>query len=163
MGKIHEELKKVFEGKIFFRVILITGIVIVFLLVFSAGVTVGFHKASYGRAWGEHYNENFGMGHRMPPMGIIGNPGMMDYFPNAHGATGKIIKMEAQNIILQDKDSTEKSILLNSDTKIQKGRMDIAISDLKIDDFIVVIGTPDDKGMIEAKFIRVIPSPEFLN
>ena len=163
MKKIYEDIKKVFESRVSFRILCGIGIVIVALLIFSAGVTVGFHKASFGRAWGENYNENFGMGHYNGDLGGIGRIGMMDNFPNAHGATGKIIKMELPNIIVQDKDNTEKAILINTDTKIQKGRQSITTNDLKVDDFIVVIGSPNDKGVIEAKFIRVIPSPEFLN
>ena len=163
MKKIYEDIKKVFESRFSFKILCGIGIVIIALLIFSAGVTVGFHKASFGRAWGENYNENFGMGHHNGDLGGIGRIGMMDYFPNAHGATGKIIKMELPNIIVQDKDNTEKTILINTDTKIQKGRQNITTVDLKVDDFIVAIGSPNDKGVIETKFIRVIPSPELLN
>ena len=38
----------------------------------------------------------------------------------------------------------------------------LTIKDLKIDDFVVVIGTPDEQGQIEAKFIRIMPSPDLL-
>jgi hypothetical protein len=163
MKKIYEDMRKVFEAKVSFRILCGIGIGIIAMLIFSAGIIVGFHKASFGRAWGENYNENFGMGHRIASMGGIEKTGMMDYFPNAHGAVGKIIKIELPNIIVQDKDNTEKSVLIGADTKIQQGRIDVATADLKIDDFVVIIGTPDDKGIIEAKFIRVLPQPEFLN
>jgi hypothetical protein len=161
MQKISDEIKKVFESRISFRILCGLGIVIAALLIFMSGVAVGFHKASYGRAWGENYNENFGMG-RHSPTDAIGRMGIMDYFPNAHGATGKIIKVELPNIIMQDKDGTEKIISTNSGTIMQKGRISITPADLQIDDFVVVIGTPDAQGVIEAKFIRVIPMPEFL-
>jgi hypothetical protein len=156
MKKIYEDIKKVFESEVSFKVLCGIGVIIVALLIFSAGVTVGFRKASFGRAWGEHYNENFGMGRS-----VISPNSMMGYFPNAHGATGKIVKIELPNIIV--KDNTEKTILISNDTTIAKGRDGIGAADLKVDDFIIAIGTPDDKGVIEAKFIRVIPSPEFLN
>ena len=108
MKKIYENIKKVFEGKISFRILCGLGIIIVALLIFSAGIRIGFQKASFGRAWGEHYNENFGMGKRKTNerMGDMRRIGVMDYFPNAHGATGKIIKIELPNVIVQDKKNT---------------------------------------------------------
>lgn len=164
MQKITEELKRVLESKVSGRVLLGIGVVILAFLIFSAGVAVGFHKAAFGRAWGEHYNENFGMGHKGGSKGDMwggGIMGMGDYFPNAHGAIGKIIKIELPNIIVQDKDKTEKVILISGDTQIQKGRVGVPSTDLKIDDFVVIIGTPNEQGVIMAKLIRIFPSPQF--
>lgn len=152
MKKIHEDLKKVFESKVFVGILYGFGIFIVLLVVFSAGINVGFHKASFGRNWGENYERNFG---KRPMMQSFGQ----DNFPNAHGAAGKIIKIELPTLIVSDKDSTEKVVLLKGDTKIQKMREEIKTSDLKIDDFIVVIGVPNTNGQVEAKFIRVMPEP----
>ena len=150
MEKIHENIKKVFEGKNSFRILCGLGIIIVILLIFSAGMKVGFYKASFGHAWGENYERNFGMMGNRP---MFGN----DNFPNAHGAIGKIIKKELPTIIVQDKDNTEKVILIKDDTEIQEMRQKITGNELKLDDFIVVIGNPNEKGQIEAKFIRVMP------
>ncbi len=36
---------------------------------------------------------------------------------------------------------------------------DIKASDLKVDDSIMVIGSPNDKSEIEARLIRVLPPP----
>ena len=47
MEKIHENIKKVFEGKNSFRILCGLGIIIVILLIFSAGMKVGFYKASF--------------------------------------------------------------------------------------------------------------------
>lgn len=156
MKKIHEKILKIFESKILVRILYIAGIAIVLILIFSAGFSVGFHKASFGRAWGENYEKNFGMMPEHPEFG-------KDNFPNAHGAVGKIIKIELPTIIVQDKDQTEKVVLINENTKIQKMRQPVEQKDLKVDDFAVIIGSPNDKGQIEAKFIRIMPSPNFLN
>ncbi len=86
-----------------------------------------------------------------------------NYFPNAHGATGKILKLEAPNIIVEGRDNIEKVILINDKTKIQEGKMTVGSDDLRADDFVVVIGNPNNQGVIEAKLIRIVPSPEFLN
>ncbi|MFZ1019877.1 MAG: hypothetical protein WAN61_02720 [Minisyncoccia bacterium] len=148
MKKISEEIKKVFESKTSFRILCGLGIIIVALLIFSAGIAVGFHKASFGRAWEENYERNFGMEPNHP---------LFDNFPNAGGAIGKIIKIELPTMIVQDKDNTEKVILLNNDTQIQKMQAKISENDLASGDFVVVIGTPNPQGQIEAKFIRVMP------
>jgi hypothetical protein len=50
-------------------------------------------------------------------------------------------------------------VVIKEDTAIMRFRETIKPSDLKVDDSIVVIGEPNDAGQIEAKFIRVMPSP----
>jgi hypothetical protein len=156
MQKIHEKMLKFFESKILVGILYGVGIVIILILIFSAGMSVGFHKASFGRAWGENYEKNFGMMPNRPGFG-------KDNFPNAHGTTGKIIKMELPIIMVQDKDGTEKVVLIKDDTKIQKMRAEIKTNELLVDDFVVIIGSPNNQGQIEAKFIRIMPNPDFLN
>ena len=148
---VKENIKKILESKVAVRILYGIGIFIVAMLIFSAGITVGFNKASFGHAWGENYERNFGM---MPNRLMFGG----DNFPNAHGAIGKIIKIELPTIIVQDRDNTEKVILIKNDTQIQKLKENITINDLKMDDFIVVIGTPNEQGQIEAKLIRIMPT-----
>ena len=75
---------------------------------------------------------------------------------------GKIIKIELPTLIVQDKDSTEKVILAANDTQVQRMRENITANDLKINDFLVVIGSPNEQGQIEAKLIRLVPSPELM-
>jgi len=151
MQKVHEGLIKIFESKVLVGVLYGIGVAIILILVFSAGISVGFRKASFDRAWEENYQNNFGM-----PSGHPGFGG--DNFPNAHGAIGKIIKIELPTIIVADQDNTEKVISMTDDTKIEKTGMAITSDKLSIGDFIIVIGSPDDKGQIEAKFIRVMPA-----
>jgi hypothetical protein len=151
MKKIYEDIEKFFESKTSSRVLFCILVVIIVLLIFSAGIIVGFHKASFGRDWGENYERNFGMRPDHPAL---------DNFPNAHGAIGKIIKTELPTIIVQDRDNTEKVVLINDDTQIQKVRNIMTTNDLKVDDFVIVIGSPNSQGQIEAKFIRVMPFHE---
>jgi hypothetical protein len=119
-------------------------------LIFYAGVTIGFYKASFGHAWGENYERNFGMMSDRPMLNE-------NNFPNANGAIGKIIKIELPTLIVEGRDNTEKVILIKKDTQIQEIRKLITTNDLKVDDFVVVIGAPNEQGQIEAKFIRVMP------
>jgi len=159
MKKIYEKMKKVFESKVLIGVLYGVGTIIVVLIIFSVGVSVGFHKASFGRDWGNNYSRNFGADNHGGP---LGSPEMMDSFPNAHGVVGKIIKIALPTVIVADRDNLEKSVLIADGTKIQRMRDIIAAADLKVDDLIVVIGSPSDQGQIEAKFIRIMPSPDFL-
>lgn len=158
MKEINENIKKVFESKKILKAIVVIGILIATSLVFQAGVFVGFHKASFGRNWGDNYERNFGI-KRDNHGGFREEMGLTDNFPNASGAVGKIIKIELPTIIVQDKDGTEKVILTKDDTTIRSMKKDITKNDLKVNDFIVVIGSPNTEGQIEAKLIRFIPNP----
>ena len=150
MEKIKETLKSTKFAKVFYLV----GIVLVVLIIFQAGVFVGFKKASFSNRWGENYKQTFGGQHR----GMMGE--MMGFgsdYVNSHGATGKIIKLELPKIIMLGSDNVEKSIVTNSDTLVRSFRDEIKTTDLKVDDYLVVIGSPNSAGEIEAKLIRVLP------
>ncbi|MCX6755985.1 MAG: hypothetical protein NTX85_01450 [Candidatus Nomurabacteria bacterium] len=147
-------VKSVSDSKKVKRMIVIIACFAVLSIVFQAGVVVGFKKASFGKHWGENYERNFGMVKHNRMMGDT-----PDRLPNAHGAIGKIAKIELPNIIVTDNDGIEKIVVLNVETLIKKGPENILEKDLLINDFIVVVGTPNDKGQIVAKLIRVIPSP----
>lgn len=154
---LKENFKRAMNAKVLTKVIYGVCIVIVISIVFQAGMYVGFHKAQFNGAWGEHYEKNFGMRSRGPMGRMMGN--MPDQFTNGHGTVGKIAKLELPNIIVIDKDSTEKIIITNNDTDIISINGKISTTDLKISDQIVIIGTPNDQGQIVAKFVRVLPSP----
>lgn len=163
MKNIFEEIKKAFSSKLLSIVLSLLGVFLLVMLVFSAGVSVGFNKASYGRAWGEHYQENFGGGRFGLQANDLGRMGMMDDFTNPHGTAGKIIKIELPNILVSDEDGTEKTIVITDDTNIRKTSTNILATDLLVDDFVVVVGSPNLRGVIEAKMLRVLPSPDLLN
>ena len=125
----------------------------VLILVFGAGVKVGTMKAKYSYRWAENYHRNFGG----PQGGFLGD---LKNFPqgefiNAHGVFGSIIKIDGNTIIAKAKDDVEKTVLVSDSTIIQKGREKVKLSDLKVDEEIVIIGSPNDEGQIEAKLIRV--------
>lgn len=159
MINIKNKLKKIIEAKMFMKIVYILGIIIVISLIFQAGFFVGFKKASFGRDWNNNYAANFGPSRRGPFM-MEGGFGNSKDLPNAHGAIGKIIKTELPIIIVMDnKDKVEKVILINDKTEIRRMRDRVFKEDLKVDDFIVVIGSPNAQGQIEAKLIRLLPAP----
>lgn len=151
-------IKKIFNSS-FFKLFLIF---IVFLLVsavsFRAGVDFGFRKSNFGRDWGDNYSRNFGMQKPDRMMSFADN--MINQMPNPNGAIGKIIKIEEGSVVVMDeKDQTEKIILIDDDTEVRFMREKVEYNNLRIDDFIVVLGNPGAQGQIKARLIRLMPFP----
>ncbi len=130
---------------------------IITVLVFGIGVWVGTEKARFSYGWAESYHTNFGG----PRMGFFGNWRELPAgdFIESHGSFGEIIKIDNDGFIIKGRDNTEKIITITEDTVIERLKDAIKLSDLKINDYVVVIGSPNDSGQIEAKLIRVLPPP----
>ncbi len=123
---------------------------ILLLLVYNLGVRVGYSKASFSFNWGANYHRVFG-GPRggwlqPPPPG----PGFMD----AHGTVGKVVKIDGSTIVMQGQDNVEKTVVTSTSTLIRMNEKTLKASDLLPDERIVVLGSPNSQGQIEAKFIR---------
>ena len=157
--KIKERILAIKLKNIFYAL----AIVLAVILIFQAGVMVGYLKASFSYKWGDNYFRAFGGGQeRMRekmPQPLNGVPMPRGGFSDAHGVAGKIIKIILPTLVVQGLDSVEKIILVKEDTSIMKFRNSIKASELKVDDFITVIGSPDANSQIEAKLIRMMPSP----
>jgi hypothetical protein len=157
--EIKNKIKNFLNSKTFKNITYILGILVIAFFIFQAGMIAGFRKVSFGRDWGNNYEKNFGSPHKSFRMmgqefGDFGN------MPNAHGAVGKIIKVELPMIVVFDgKDQTEKIIIIDDKTEIRKMRDIVTKDDLKLDEHIIVIGAPNSSGQIEAKLIRFIPTP----
>jgi hypothetical protein len=133
-------------------VLIILGLLIV-LLIFRTGMTVGERKCGFSMKWNDNYHQNFAP--QKPGM----RPGLMmdNDLLEASGANGQIIKIDGYVLILKSLDNVEKAVLVNDKTVIMRFRDAIAIKDLLLDEEVVVIGEPNEAGQIEAKFIRVLP------
>lgn len=159
-----DSIKTILSSRAFRKLSLIIVGAIVILLIFQAGVFVGFHKASFSNRWGENYRDILGLNRSFRSAGrtslreVLGG----DYL-TSHGAVGKIIKIELPKFIVVGNDNVEKIINTTDDTTILQFRNKIKTTDLKLDDYIVVIGSPNNKGEVEAKLIRVIPNSMMLN
>ncbi|OGD33556.1 hypothetical protein A2833_00845 [Candidatus Azambacteria bacterium RIFCSPHIGHO2_01_FULL_44_55] len=129
---------------------------IVLILVFGAGMKVGTLKARYSYRWAENYHRNFA-GPRSGFFSDWGNSPRGEFI-NAHGVFGLIIKIDGNTIITKGRDDVEKTVLVSENTLIQKGRETVKLFDLKPDESVVIIGSPNEEGRIEAKFIRVLPA-----
>jgi hypothetical protein len=152
------DFSKIFQSRKIKITLLALAAFIVLLIVFQAGMAVGFRKANFSFKWGENYQRNFGG----PRGGFLGNFIRNDFvgkdFINGHGVFGQIIKIDGSTIIIKGADNAEKIVLSKDDTAINRFQEKIKVGDLKVDDQVIVIGSPNNAGQIEAKLIRVMPA-----
>ena len=158
--ELNTKVSNFVESKNFKIAIYILGTIFVLSFIFQAGMMAGYRKASFSRNWGDNYEKNFGPGPRSSHRGGMFIEENFKGMPNANGAIGKIIKVELPNIIVLDKDQTEKVVVINDDTSILERKEKVTKDILTLDKFIVVIGVPNESGQIEAKLIRILPIPE---
>jgi len=130
----------------------IAGFVIVGLI-FGAGMFVGGLKAKFSYRWAESYHKNFAG----PREGFLGDWRSFPRgdFIEGHGAFGEIIQIDDSGLVVKGRGDVEKVIIATQDTTIQEGRETIKKEELKVGDQVVIIGSPNKEGQIEAKLIRV--------
>ncbi len=166
---ISGRLRELLKSRLLRCFLAFLGILIVVLLIFQAGMFVGYMKASFSYKWGDNYYRAFGGGpergfftERLPkPFNEMPMP--HGGFSEAHGVIGKILKINLPTLVIQGQDKVEKVVLIKDDTSIMKFKDTIKASELKVDDLVTVVGSPNDESQIEAKLIRLIPSPpEFI-
>lgn len=160
------DIKTFVASKTFKTILWGIGGLIIILGVFAAGISVGLHKARYSYQWGANYERNFMGG---PPRGMMGargqgGPGGPMGFAggfqggdmrNAHGLAGTVTSVTGNTVVVTDRDSKENTVNVSDKTIIKAGNADIIITDLKTGEHIVVMGSPDSSGVINADLIRV--------
>ena len=146
-----------FKSKTFRGILYGIGIFAVLLVVFNAGMFVGFKRAQFSLEWGANYERNFAGPNGGGMMGDFQG----DKFVKGHGVIGQIIKIDLPQILIKGINEQEKSVIVGSSTQIRQFQGQITSGDLKIDQTAVVVGTPNKNGEIEAKLIRILPEPPF--
>ena len=147
------DINKILQSKKFKIVMSIIGSIIILLLVFSIGTIVGFKKANFSFRWAENYHRNFGG----PRGGFFEDFSGRDFI-DANGTFGQIIKIDGSTLVIDGRDNTEKIVLIKDNTIINGFQNNLKLADLKVNDYIVVIGDPNNTGQIEAKLIRLMPA-----
>lgn len=133
-----------------FKVLVVVLFELILLIgAFTLGLRVGVGKAGYTYSWAVNYPNNFVGGRRilMPPP---------PQFINAHGLDGTILSMSNSNLYIKDEDGNENTIVVSPTTSIRQNFQSLQVNDLKVNEEIVVIGSANDKGQIDAKLIRVL-------
>jgi hypothetical protein len=133
----------------------ITLIVIAALVVFLGGLSlgehVGFHKASFDFQNGNNFYRTFGSG---------GGPGMQPMeFSDPNATVGKVVSVTLPTITIEDRDNTEKTIVVDSQTAIRHLRDSLTPQDIIVGDYVVAIGEPNAQSQIAAVLIRILPPP----
>ncbi len=150
-------LKEILKPNHLNRLLIVLAAAVVLVFVFAVGILIGHEKTRFSQRWGENYYRNI-MGPSGRSMMNFGRPEF-----NAHSGFGQIIKIEGQSIVVKGPDNLEKIIAVDDKTAIQKFNQSLKLSDLKVDEYIVVIGRPNNWGQVEAKLIRVMPAPMLNN
>jgi len=147
------ETKNFLQSKKFKTLSLTLGAIAVALLIFWAGVAVGYHVAGFSYRFGDNYYRIF---EDHSPSNL---DAMHTNLPSGHGATGMVASIALPQIVITETNKTEKIILVTDKTIIRSGPNTITGTDIHTGDFIVVVGSPDANSQIDAEFIRIVPPP----
>jgi len=162
-----------------FGILKILIVLIVASTIFQAGILVGYHKAGFYKSMGDNYYKPFDDKGR----GCSKKGGMMDgirdggkfmmqgaSIPGGHGAVGKIVSINLPTIVVASPDNVEKTVSISDDTLIRQFRETISATDLKVGEYVVVIGDNSNadntsngvanSGVVKAKLIRLLPQPQ---
>lgn len=184
--KIHNRImrSRLVTSPRYSKLIIIAGILLTALIIFQAGEAVGFHRAMYAGKFGNNYyrafdknfshsdrngsrrnsdrNQSWGQSGFISGMMNDMTPGRGDFgnrVPTGFGAVGKIIKADANSLVVVGPDNVEKFVKITDQTIVRKFRDTLTIADLKANEYAVVIGEPNTDGQIVAKLIRILPPP----
>jgi|SRR3989338_5265048 len=156
LKNIHVDLKDIHKSKTVRGIIIGLGVAILVLGIFKLGMVAGYHKARFSARFGDNFSRNF-----VDPRG----EGFFKDFSDrkgplgGHGAVGEIVSIALPLIIVSGPDNIEKIIVVSVDTEVHEFRNEITADNLKVGNFIVVLGNPNDNGQVEAKLIRIVPPP----
>ncbi|MDB5204185.1 MAG: hypothetical protein JWP09_213 [Candidatus Taylorbacteria bacterium] len=148
---IKEKMKEVSRSKYFNLALIAVALVVWTGLILQLGMIVGYQKASYFFKSGDNYYKNL-RGPKPMPMGLNDND-----LPRSHGAIGKVLQVSLPEILIEDKDGAEKTIIVGSSTIIKKLEGPAEANSISIGDYVVTIGNPNGDAKIEAKLIRILP------
>ena len=148
--------KESFQSKPFKWLLIGLAEVVLILTAFLLGQTVGFYKARTSYQWGENYQRIFGG----PRAGFFGpGPGPLnmggEMFLNAHGLAGQVIKIDGNTLVIKNDDNIERTALVATGTVITEDHQTLKLVNIKEGDNLMIIGSPDSSGQVNAKFIRI--------
>jgi hypothetical protein len=149
------DLKNIHESKAVRDIIIVIGIIIIVLSILFAGMNIGERRARFAGQFGQNYERNF-LG---PRGGMMGGGYFGEMMPGGHGAIGNILSINLPQIIINGPDNLEKTVLVGTSTLVRQFQQNIQSSNLKVGDFVTVLGNPNNNGQIEAQLIRIMPSP----
>jgi hypothetical protein len=123
------------------------------LLVFQAGVFLGYHRAIFSANLGDNYLRTFegDASSTEYSSGFFGRD-----FPGGHGAMGTVVKVNLPLIVVATPNNVEEIVRITDDTIIRHFMDSASSTNLVLGNTVVVIGFPNTNGEIEARLIRII-------
>ena len=121
------------------------------LMVFQAGVYLGYHRAIFSAHLGDNYVATFegststDMWMRMQHRDL----------PGGYGAVGKVVKVGSSTIVVATPNNVEETVLINANTIIRHFRNTASTTDIQIGNSVIVLGSPNANGEINAGLIRI--------
>jgi hypothetical protein len=136
------------------RLLTALGFLLAALVIFGAGIFVGYSKAEFSYHWSNNYYRDFG-----GPESPFGLPGSDDGAPNSYGAFGTVVGVNLPLFAVKGPNEAEKVVIISPQTTIHLLRDPATTTDIHPGESVIVIGEPDDQGQIEASFVRILPLP----
>lgn len=130
------------------------GILLAVLVIFGAGVFVGYRKADFSYRWSDNYYRDFG-----GPNSPLGMSDADDNAQTPHGAFGTVIGVNLPTFAVKGQNEAEKIIIVGPQTVIRTLRNSGTTTDIHVGQSVIIIGEPDDQGQIDASFVRIVPAP----
>lgn len=124
------------------------------LIIFKLGMFAGYHKALFSyQSDNRHFmfsSSGVAGGMMLPAPGFA-----REEFSTSHGATGRVVSVSLPTFVIASPDNKERTIMVGDRTMVRRFQNTVPATDIRADDFTVVLGNPDDAGRIQAKFIRL--------
>jgi hypothetical protein len=129
-------------------------IALALFFMFNLGIGVGREMERFTCNWTASYHKNFGG----PQNGFLDAwKNQPPDIINSRGIFGKIIQINGDSLVVQSQDNKEIVVVVTSDTVVTKLRDQVGKETLKVNDILVVLGSPNTDGQITAKLIRILP------
>jgi hypothetical protein len=151
------DLKDLHQSRTVRGILIGIGATLVVIMIFQAGVFVGYRKAAFSFKLGDNYYRNFRGGEAMKVVGFDSG-----HLPGGHGAVGRIVRIALPELVIASEGDVEKTVILGSSTMIKRFNDTISPQDIMADDYAVILGSPDDEARIMAKFVRLMPPPPMM-
>jgi len=148
-------MKEFMQSPLFDKLIWALGALLIALVIFAAGMMVGYRKAEFSFQWQTHYADMFGG--EASPFAITGDTD--DNAPTSHGAFGQVVAVDMPTVTVKGPREAEKVIVIGPETAIRRFRGPATSTDIVVGESVVAIGEPDSQGRIMASLIRIMPPP----
>lgn len=142
-------MNEFFKSPRFKSIIYLLALLLIALVIFQAGVFVGFRRATFSYQWDNNYVHD--------PRSVFA-PFMHDSDePNPHGTFGQVVSANYPEIMVKGPNTPEQIVILGPGTAIRRFHDAGTTTDLKAGTQVIVVGSPNEKGEIQASFVRIMP------